>query len=337
MSIAQLQGVFRIDVARIPPEIWEGLNSGRMTLSASKGNVYWAAGSGQTGIAAQLPLVQVSAEELASAQQLMQLGQAVKSAQVAGMVTTAVAAAVVVAVVVAATAYLSAKIKRVETAVREVEAIVRQQDGREYLHYLSDYAGAVQAGVELLAQGDSPEEMHRLVVPRLDRLAELRQKTLHFMRSFPALLDQPGTTAAQYGQGLRFMIEMLDLVPAALSIEHELSLVGGLPEAARARRQLGAAQFRGELAEFRRWCEAQYRAAALGEARHIDALTDLRGPLFLLFNSPMHGLWLDGLMAALAAQPDKAGAMGAVGTAAQVPQPAPEAQAPPPSPGHTGA
>lgn len=292
-----LNSLLRVDLSRVSAEILEGLQSGRMILSASNGNVYWASRSGSSGIVTQLPLVPVSPQELASAEQLLKVGQALKAAQAATMVTTTVAAAVVVVVVVAAAVYLTGRIERVHSAVLEVSELVAQQDLREYLHYVTDYVSAVGASQELLSARLSQTDLSKLAVPRIDRLAELRQQTLNFVRGLPQILSRPNTTQAQYEHAFRFMIEMLDWVPAALAIERELCLVAGLPSLAQSRREHAAAQFRSELARFHDWCEMEFRKVALGDGGHIDVLLAQRDSLSRLFNSPVHGILLDGLMA----------------------------------------
>lgn len=292
---AILGALLKVDLSQVPAHILEGLNSGAMQLSASNGNVYWASRSGSTGIVAHLPLVPVSPEELASAEQLLQLGQAVNGAKAAAITATAVGTAVVVVAVVVATAYLARKIDKVERSVKSVALTVEQQDQREYLKHMSDYTGAIMAANELLHSHAPPSEIASLAGFRIDKLVESRHQLLSFIRGLPHLVSSvERTTEQQYDLALRFMAQMLDLIPAALVVERELCLIADKPGLAESRSGEAASQFRQALAEFRHWCEAQYRHLVLGQGGFPDVLRAQRNALDALFNSSAHELLLGG-------------------------------------------
>lgn len=298
---AILDSLLKVDLSQISAEVLDGLKTGKMVLSSSNGVVQWATGSGSTGNVAYLPLIPISPEELASAEQLLQVGHAVNGAKMAAVTATAVGTAVVVVAVVVATAYLAGKIDKVERSVKSVALTVGQQDQREYLRHMSDYTGAIKAAVELLHSHASQDEIARLAEFRIDKLAESRHQLLLFIRSLPQLVSSSAhTTEVQYDLALRFMVEMLDLIPSALVVERELCLAANKPGLAKSRGDHAAPQFRQALAEFRKWCEEQYQQLALGKGGFPEVLLAQRPALNALFNSPVHDLLLDGFDAAFA-------------------------------------
>jgi len=52
-----IETTYQIDWSQVASKVIQGLNDGSMKLSASNGNVYWAKGSGHSGIVDQLPFV----------------------------------------------------------------------------------------------------------------------------------------------------------------------------------------------------------------------------------------------------------------------------------------
>lgn len=301
---AVLGSLLKVDLSRVPARILEGLQSGKMMLSASNGNVYWASGSGGKGIVAQLPLVPVSPEEQVSAEQLLQLGQAMSGAKAAAVTATAVGAAVVVVVIVAATAYLAQKIDKVERSVEAIARTVEQQDRREYLKGLSDYTGSLRAAHELLHSRAAPDEIARQAVLRIDDLAVTRQQLLARARGLQNLVSHPEqTTQALYELTLQFLADMFDLIPTALVVERELCLAADMPGLARSRIVDAGPQFRAALAEFQQWCEQQYRHLAMGQGSFPDVLLGRRQALNALFNSSVHDLLLNGFDAAFSGGP----------------------------------
>lgn len=294
-----LDSLLKVDLSRLSAEALEGLRTGTMKLSSSNGVVQRVTG----GIVEYLPLVPVSPQELASAEQLLQVGQAVHGAKVAAVAATAVGTAVVVVAVVVATAYLAGKIEKVERSVKSVALTLEQQDHREYLRHISDYTGAIMAAAELLHSHASQSEISSQAAFRIDKLAESRHQLLLFIRNLPQSVASPEhTTQAQYDLALRFMAEMLDLIPSALVVERELCLVANKPGLAKSRSDHAAPQFRQALAEFRTWCEEQYQQLALGKGGFADILLARKKALNDLFNSPIHDLLLNGFDAAFAGQ-----------------------------------
>ncbi|ATA53142.1 hypothetical protein CKY39_07905 [Variovorax boronicumulans] len=281
----EILGLLKVDLTKVSADVWEGLLNGTMDLSYSKGMVHWAAGSGRTGIVAHLPMVPVSPEELASAEQLLQVGKLAKGAQVASVAATATAAVVVVAVVVAATIYLSSKIDKVENAIAEVARTIGQQDRREYLKYFEDYAGAVRSAQAMLNSRVPVSEISRMAEMRLDRLSEARHQILGFVRGLQSLCGSSQSNQVQYALAIGFMIDVLDLVPAALIVERELCLVAGMPGMAQRYREQVRQEFRQELERFREWCDTQYRQLALGRGGFPDVLAENRDRLKALFGS----------------------------------------------------
>lgn len=282
---AVLDSLLRVDLSRVSAEVREGLETGKMILSEALGTVYWATGSGSTGVVAHLPMIPVSPEELATAQQLLQVGQAVKAAQFASVATTAVAAAVVVAVVVVATAYLADKIDKVKGAVNDLAQAVDQQVQREYIKYGTDYIGALMAAKAVLNSNASDSEKAERAKTHIDVLARLRHQMLLFV----------GGLCSSESNDVRcmpFMIQVLDFVPAAIAIERELCLVAGMLGSVNDLQEKAAPDFRKQLAEFRVWCEKQYKQLAQGQASLATVQSEQRAALRALFNSPVHAILL---------------------------------------------
>lgn len=305
---AILGALMKVDLSQVSAKVMEGLQTGKMILSSSNGIVYWATGSGNTGIVAHLTFMPVSPHELASVEQLLQVGQAVNGAKVAALTATAISTAVVVAAVVVATAYLAGKIDKVERSVKSVALTVGQQDQREYLRVMTDYTGAIMAAHELLNSQALNGEIASQAEFRIDKLAESRHQLLLYIRGLPPLVSSTEkTTEAQYDQAVRFMVEMLDLIPSALFLERELCLAAGKIGLAQSRIDHAAPNFREALIEFQKWCEEQYHQLALGSGRFVDVLTKHRESLNSLFNSSMHELLLGAPAAAFACRLESAG------------------------------
>lgn len=292
MSV-NLDGLLKVDVSKLTDAILEGLQSGKMILSSSNGNVYWAAGSGNTGIVAQLPLIPVSPDEIASAEQLLQLGQAVTAAKGAAITATAVGTAVVVLAVIVATTYLANKIEKVERSVQLVAQTVAQQDQREYLRYLADYHGAIMSARDLLNSRAPQGELLTRIELRLDKLAELRHQHRQFIKGLPQLVSaEAKATEPQYRLAMGFIADVLDLMPAALTLERELCFRSDKPGLAQDLRDNSEREYLQDLEEFRSWCDKQYVALALGKDGYPDVLREYREPLDNLFNSPVRDVLL---------------------------------------------
>lgn len=290
---AIFDAVLVVDKMKVPAEIAEGLASGKLTLSASNGNVYWAAGSGRTGIAAQLPMRQATPDEQEGVAQLLKLGQSVKSAQSAAVVATALSTVVIVAVVVAATAMLVSRINQVSNQVADAAEALNLQDLREYARALSSLEAKVKQSRDLLKPGLPVEELKSQADLCLHALTEQREKALIFVRRLCIALDQHGGGNEQrYALALDFMIAMLDWMPISLNIERELCLLAGKPGIAETRRVDGAAEFRASLQQFRTWCETQYLSVARGRSTFVDTLVQRRPTLRGLIHSKVHGFLL---------------------------------------------
>ncbi|MET3465063.1 hypothetical protein [Variovorax atrisoli] len=285
-------GLLRVDLTKVSADVLEGLRNGTMDLSYTNGMVHWAAGSGHTGIVAHLPMIPVSSEELASAEQLMQIGKLVKGAQTASVAATATAAIVVVAVVVAATIYLGRKIDNVADEIATIARAIDHQHQREYLKYFEDYAGAVRAAQAMLNSRLPPSEIGSMAEMRLVRLSEARHQILGFVRRLQRLYGSSQPNQAQYAFAIGLMIEVMDLVPSALIVERELCLIAGKPSMAQRYRDQVRQEFRQEMESFRDWCDAQYRQLALGYGGFPDVLAENRDRLKALFRSRSHDILL---------------------------------------------
>lgn len=291
-----LTSLMMVDLLRVPSDVIAGLKSGLMTLSESNGVVYWAANSGKTGVVQHLPLVPVDPSYLASAEQLFQLGQTVKGAQVATLVATAASTVIIVAVVAAATVYLGRKIEKVASAVAQVQNTLEQQDQREFLTKVSTYTAVVQAAAELLHAPHS--EAANLARGRIDRLAEARIEVLGFIGPLQQLISSPKTTEAQYATAIDFIIQVMDLVPIALTVERDLCLLAGMPVVAQGVRERAGKAFLSEKTRFQAWSEEQYRQLALGHG-FVDAMASRRVDLLAFINSQVHELLINGISPAI--------------------------------------
>lgn len=293
-----LTSLLQVDLSQVPLSVREGLQAGTMTLSQSNGNVYWAEGSGKTGIVKQLPLKPVSPDELAKANDLLQLAETVKAGQAATMVAVGVSTVVLLAAVVAATKYLAAKIDRLQGDIAGVAKMVGHQAQLGYVDRVTDYTSAVTNAQQWIRPGLPRSEVAEQLDQSIGSLSQGRYKTLEFVRRLRDVIDQSQLVGPeQYRQALQYMTGILDWVPVALFIERELCLAAEKPQLAHKLRTEDAAQFRSELAQFRTWCDGQYAAVARGESDYADELAAQRGALEALFNSPMHGVLLDGLKA----------------------------------------
>lgn len=291
-----LDTVMVVDKTKLSAEILEAIATNKVQLSASNGNLYWSAGSGRTGVAAQLPLRAATPDERAGIEQMLKLGQSVKSAQAAAMAATAVSTVIVVGVVIAATAYLSARIDRVGMAVADIAEGQDLQDRREYARDLSALSASVEQARDLLKPSLPLAEVASRADHSLTHLSTQRKQALAFVSRLCAQLDEHGgRNATRYAQALAYMAETLDWIPVSLSIEQDLLLLAGKPELAQQHGFDGATDFRTALAQFRTWCEAQYRQVAEGRSGFVDTLVAQRPRLRGLMTSDIHAFLLAGL------------------------------------------
>lgn len=307
---AIMEALLVVDQSKLAPDIAAGLASGKLTLSTSNGNAYWAAGSGRTGIAAHLPMRPLTPEERAGIEQLLKLGPSASSAQTATALAMGLSTVAIAAVVIAATAVIVSRINQVSAQVADLSNALHQQDLREYLHVQTELEALCKRSSELLKPGRVPEEVKGPAQLCLNKLALQREKQLIFVRKMCVALDQqvdayeqgaakapdPQVNAKEreqrYAMALDFMIATLDWVPASLATERELCLLADKPAMAQALRDHGAAEFRSSLQEFLAWCEAQYARIALGKLAFVDTLVQRRQQLDDLANSSVHDLLL---------------------------------------------
>lgn len=295
--------LMKVDITRIAPAVLDGLRNGTMKLSDMNGVVYWAENSGHSGVVAHLPMVPIDPSEIASAEQLLQLGSAIKNAQSAALAATAISTVVVVVAVAASAVYLGKKIASVGSAIDRVGSIVDGQDKREYLRDSTQYLGSLKEAREFLESAIGQHGLAESALMRATRLAERRSQVLLFLEHLPGQIANPiKTDSAQYANALSFMTEMFDAIPSGIWLERELYLFAGQHKPAQMRRGQVRADFRKSLSHFKAWCDGQYRAVAGGEQGHADVLRLQRPSLEALFHSQVNDILLDGLDGAVMAR-----------------------------------
>lgn len=268
-----LTQVFAVDLSNVPAHILQGLQDGTMRLSQSNGNVYWAAGSGKTGIVDHLPFVQV---DTASAQQVLSAAQAVQATVVA---TAVISTAVILGAIVLQTAYLSQRIQSVADEVKGLSREVQHQSLLTYIEKIAGYYGAVEAGRQLMAPPCEIDEVRDIAPAVLAELA-IRRSDLHFyirrlIDSATATADAKDSTIskAQYGLILNFMIEALEQMPAGIYVERELcTFVGKVKHSGSVQRQAGSA-YRDLLKDFRQWAADGLKHASKGNPLYAEVFS----------------------------------------------------------------
>ena len=266
----ELTEVFAIDLSKVPAKVLQGLQDGSMRLSQSNGNVYWAAGSGKTGIVDHLPFVQVDA---ASAQQVLSATQAI---QATAATAAALSTAVILGAIVLQTAYLSGRIQLVADEVKGLTRDVQHQSLLTYIEKIAGYYGAVEAGRQLMAPPCELEEVRDIAPVLLAELA-IRRNDLNFyirrlIESATESADSKGSplTKSQYRLILNFLIEVMERMPAGIYVERELcSFVGKVKHSSSVQRQAAGA-YKDLLKDFRAWANEGLKLANKGNSLYAE-------------------------------------------------------------------
>jgi len=286
--------MYRIDFSQVSKEIIDGLLSGKMQMSSSNGNVYWSAGSGNTGIVKQLPFIKTSGP---SPQDILNLQNMVQSAQTATVVAASISTAVIVGAIVIQTAYLSKRISAVSESVHQVGLDVHMQSVVGYIEKISRYFGVVEAGRQLIADPALVNDVRDVAPTIIANLSMQRHDICLFIKG---LLDATAAAAAaknaeitetQYRSVVEFVIEVLNRLPMGMMIERELAgFVDKYTLSESVRRSAGE-QYRSLLNEFRTWCNQQIRSVATGRSAAAP-IHDFKDRLETLFYSQINEIIL---------------------------------------------
>jgi hypothetical protein len=257
--------VYTIDWSQVAAEVIKGLQDGSMKLSMSNGNVYNAAGSGKTGIVAQLPFVESQA---VNPEQLLQMANALQSTVV---VAAAVSTAVIIGAIVIQTAYLARKLDKLQQSVDAVGHDVHLQSVVGYMHRITDYFGAVEAARQMISDRALVDEV-AFVAPAVLADLAIRRNGLCSLVERLLVLAEEGVAGdaphrvseAQYQLILSFAIEALANLPAGLYLERELYAFVGKYQLAEHVGRESKARYRTALESLKSWSNRQMREAVKG-------------------------------------------------------------------------
>lgn len=284
--------VFTVDWSQVPAKIIEGLQNGSMKLSMSNGNVYHAAGSGQSGIVAQLPFVE---SQPVNADQLLQMASAIQSTVV---VAAAVSTAVIVGAIVIQTAYLTAKLDKLQQSVNAVGQAVHLQSVVGYMHRITDYFGAVESARQLMSDPALVDDVAFVAPAVLADLAIRRNSLCNMVERLLALAEEGAAkdtsqpvSDAQYQLILNFALETLANLPAGLYVERELYAFVGKYQLSEHVGRESKARYQSALNSLKAWSNRQMREAGRGRPGSQGIMAaDLQ--LKALFNNEANELLL---------------------------------------------
>jgi len=284
--------VYTIDWSRVSAEILKGLQDGTMKVSTSNGNVYWAAGSGNTGMVANLPFVP---SQVATSEQLLQMAGALQATVVGAAV---VSTAVIVGAIVVQTVYLSRKLDKLQDTLDAVGQAVHLQGVVTLMQKATDYFGAVEAARQLMQDPAMAGEAGFVAAPLLADLAVRRNGLSSFVERLLALAEEGAARAApdtvsqaQYQLILDFSIETLANLPAGLYVERELYAFVGKYQLSEHIGRESAGRYRASLQDFKAWCNRQSKAATAGR-RVTQAIWNADASLRALFDNELNDMLL---------------------------------------------
>lgn len=286
------QKIFTIDWASVPKHIIEGLESGKMRFSSSNGNVYWAQGSGGKGIAYQLPFVPsdaVSSEQLVTA---------AKALQTTTLAAATISTGIILGALVLQSVYLSKKIENVGRSIGLVAQDIRIQGILDLHSKSSEYFGTVQAAQQLISHPDLLEDVTPLIPEMINKLATLRNTQTQFIDLMiiemekASTTDTPSITEDQFMICLRFVIEIMDYVPAALWVERELCNFSHRYKLSETIRISGANQYVALLNRIQNWARSLYNQDALYNRPIAKSVLREKSRLNKLFTSSVNSMLL---------------------------------------------
>lgn len=262
-----METTFQIDWSQVASKVIQGLNDGSMKLSASNGNVYWAQGSGHSGIVDQLPFVQTGVD---GSNSLLQSVQAIQAAQGAQILAIGLSTSVILGAIVIQTMYLARKIDALQRSIDGVSQDIHAQNIVFYMNKVSDYFGAVEAARIYLLDSRLAGEVQSLGSPVLSDLAIRRNQLVLFIDNILELARSGALPQGHYEMIIDFVTLTLDLLPKGITVERELynfiekyglaELVG----------QQAVRRYDKLLVDYRGWCNQQRKAAISGNTLAIS-------------------------------------------------------------------
>jgi hypothetical protein len=256
-----METTYFIDWSKVAGDVIAGLNNGSMRLSASNGNVYWASGSGHSGIVEQLPFVPT---DLDGAESLMESVKLVQAAQGAQMIAIGISTSVILGAIVIQTMYLAKKIDALQRAIDGVSQDVHAQNIVFYMNKVSDYFGAVEAARIYLTDRSLAGEVQSLGPPVLVDLAIRRNQLVLFIDNILELARSGALPQGHYELIVDFVTLTLDLLPKGIAVERELynfTEKYGLGELVG---QQGGRRCAQLVENYRDWCNQQVKSAISG-------------------------------------------------------------------------
>jgi hypothetical protein len=284
--------IFTIDWTSVSPQVKEGLLNGTMRYSTSNGNVFWAAGSGKTGMVTNLPLIPSHA---VGSEQLLQMASAMQSTVV---VAAAVSTAVIVGAIVIQTAYLAAKIDKLQHSVDALSKAVHLQSVISYMNKVTDYFGAVEAARQLMLDPSIADEVAFVAPTVLADLAIRRNGLCSLVERLLALAEDDISKSSseampvtQYQMILSFAIETLSILPAGHYVERELYAFVGKYQLSEHIGRESAIRYRLALQALKAWSNQQLKHVAHGKS-HAQCIMEVDADLKALFSNEANEMLL---------------------------------------------
>lgn len=262
-----IETTYQIDWSQVTSKVIQGLNDGSMKLSASNGNVYWAQGSGHSGIVDQLPFVPTGVD---GSNSLLQSVQAIQAAQGAQMLAIGLSTSVILGAIVIQTMYLARKIDALQRSIDGVSQDIHAQNIVFYMNKVSDYFGAVEAARIYLLDRTLAGEVQSLGPSVLSDLAIRRNQLMLFVDNILGLAESGALSQGHYEMIIEFVTLTLDLLPKGITVERELyNFIDKYGLAELVGQQAGQ-RYEKLLVEYRGWCNQQRKAAISGNRLAIS-------------------------------------------------------------------
>lgn len=257
-----MEQFFTIDWSEVPQAVIEGLQNGSMRYSNANNAVYWAQGSGNTGIVKHLPFIPSNLEKV---DDLVNVSKAIQAAQNIQLAATALSTGLIIGAIVIQTMYLSSKIDKLQATIDIVSQDIHSQNIIFYMSKVADYFGAVETARIYMQDRTLKEEVRELATQVVVDLATRRNQLFNFIDNIIVIANSDSVSERHKSLIIDFVNISLELLPKGIFIERELNTFIDKYATADLVTGKAAQRYLSVVDSYRRWCNAQNKESAKGK------------------------------------------------------------------------
>ncbi len=259
-----MEQFYTIDLSKVSQSVIDGLRNGSMRFSNANNAVYWACGSGQTGIVQNLTFVPANLDKI---DDLMQAAKALQAAQNLQLAAIGLSTGLIIGAIVIQTMYLSRKLDKMQETINLVSQDVHSQNIIFYMSKIADYFGAVETARVYMLDRSLKEEVRDLAIQVAADLAIRRNQLFTFIDNIIKIADSNHISDRHYELIIDFVNTALELLPKGIFIEKELYTFIDKYGVADLVQDQSCKRYLGVIIEYRKGCNDQAREAIKGSPR----------------------------------------------------------------------